>query len=128
MNACPWYHIGFKNHNIVFFNGNPGMPGNHCTHLYTPTDQCSSGVSDKAINNATILSVNNTIYLAGGRNPGPGLYLREVWMPGPLIFAGVPFRRNILFFLTGRQASPKKNKYTTIIPAGIIVEQPPYAK
>jgi hypothetical protein len=68
-----------SNDNIVFFTGNYGTPGTHFDIYNSTTNQWSTGVLDKAINDASIVSVNNTIYVAGGRVDAWGPYSREVW-------------------------------------------------
>jgi K319-like protein/Kelch motif protein len=67
---------------VVFFPGNleNGMYSGNEFDIYDPTtDQWSIGRISKEIYDATVISVNNTIYIAGGRNTANGPYFAEVW-------------------------------------------------
>jgi hypothetical protein len=67
---------------IVFFPGNfeNGMYSGNEFDIYDPTtDQWSIGRINKEIYDATVISVNNAIYIAGGRNKANGPYFTEVW-------------------------------------------------
>ena len=71
-----------KDSNIIFFTGafnNDSFSGTHFDIYNTITGQWSTGELSKWINDATIISVNNTIYVAGGRDKQNGPYFNEVW-------------------------------------------------
>jgi hypothetical protein len=58
-----------KDDNIIFFTGNYSndpYSGTHFEIYNVVTDTWSTGILSKRINYATIISVNNTIYVAGG--------------------------------------------------------------
>jgi hypothetical protein len=64
---------------IIFFTGNVGT-GNQFEIYNIATRKWSTGVLDKTINASPVVSVNNTIYVAGGRGSNPwGPYYKEVW-------------------------------------------------
>jgi N-acetylneuraminic acid mutarotase len=68
-----------KNENIIFFTGDVGS-GTQFDIYNTVNGQWSTGVLNKTLKSATIISVNNTTYIAGGRGDNPwGPYYREVW-------------------------------------------------
>jgi len=67
---------------VVFFPGNfeNGIYFGNEFDIYDPaTNQWSIGQISKEIYDATVISVNNTIYIAGGRNKPNGPYFTEVW-------------------------------------------------
>ncbi len=71
-----------KDDNIVFFTGNISNDVHSGTHfeIYnTSTNTWFTGVLPQRINDATIISVNNTLYVAGGRNGAWGPYFNQVW-------------------------------------------------
>jgi Kelch motif/Galactose oxidase, central domain len=72
------FNAVIKDGNIVFFTGNTGSGIQF--EIYNPsTNQWSTGILNKQINDATIISVNNTIYVAGGRDQPWGPYFNQVW-------------------------------------------------
>jgi N-acetylneuraminic acid mutarotase len=72
-----------KNEHIIFFPGslsfsnpNAGTP----FEIYnTTTDSWFTGILNKPVYDAAIISVNNTVYVAGGRDNAWGPYFKEVW-------------------------------------------------
>lgn len=67
-----------KGDNIVFFTTWQADPNNNKFDIYnTTTNTWSVGMLPVNINGAAIISVNNTIYVAGGRINGG--YTNEVW-------------------------------------------------
>jgi hypothetical protein len=67
---------------VIFFPGNleNGIYSGNEFDIYDPTsDQWSIGRISKEIYGATVISVNNTIYIAGGTNKATGPYFTEVW-------------------------------------------------
>jgi hypothetical protein len=67
---------------VIFFPGNfeNGVYSGNEFDIYDPTsDQWSIGRISKEIYDATVISVNNSIYIAGGRNTPNGPYFTEVW-------------------------------------------------
>ncbi len=71
-----------KENNIVFFSGNLGnghLSGNEFDMYNLTTNKWSTLVLNTEIYDATVISVNNTIYVAGGRNQAWGPYFKEVW-------------------------------------------------
>jgi len=71
-----------KDDNIIFFTGNISnnpFSGTHFEIYNTKTDTWSTAVLNQKINDATIISVNNTIYVAGGRDKPSGPYFKQVW-------------------------------------------------
>jgi N-acetylneuraminic acid mutarotase len=77
-----------KGDNIVFFTGyenNDPIEGTRFEIYNTTNNTWSTGVLNQKIFDATVISVNNTIYVAGGRETvvGPqgygGPFLKQVW-------------------------------------------------
>lgn len=71
-----------KEDNIVFFTGNytnNPLSGTHFEIYNTKSNTWSTGVLNRRINDATIISVNNTIYVAGGREQPWGPYFNQVY-------------------------------------------------
>jgi len=67
---------------VVFFPGNfeNGTYFGNEFDIYDPTtNQWSIGAINKEIYDATVISVGNSIYIAGGRNTPNGPYFTEVW-------------------------------------------------
>jgi hypothetical protein len=67
---------------VVFFPGNfeNGMYSGSEFDIYDiTTNQWSTGHIDREIYDATVISVNHTIYIAGGRDKPNGPYFTEVW-------------------------------------------------
>jgi len=67
---------------VIFFPGNfeNGVYSGNEFDIYDPTsDQWSIGRISKEIYDATVISLNNSIYIAGGRNTPNGPYFTEVW-------------------------------------------------
>ena len=69
-----------KDDNIIFFTGlGDGSPdGSHFEIYNISSDTWSTGVLSQKIIGAAIISVNNTIYVAGGTD-GSGIYYNQVW-------------------------------------------------
>lgn len=70
-----------KDDNIIFFTGDYGNDYYSGTHfeIYNITnDTWATGLLSQRINRSSIISVNNTIYVAGGIS-GPGQYHNQVW-------------------------------------------------
>jgi len=65
-----------KGDNIIFFTGRFG-PGNYFDIYNSSTNTWSYGIMPKKINDAAIISVNNTIYVAGGYVDG--VLSNQVW-------------------------------------------------
>ncbi|MEJ7673106.1 MAG: hypothetical protein WKF59_10430 [Chitinophagaceae bacterium] len=77
-----------KGDNIVFFTGyenNDPIKGTRFEIYNTTTDTWSTGVLNQKIFDATVISVNNTIYVAGGRETVQdsqgygGPFFKQVW-------------------------------------------------
>lgn len=72
-----------KGDNIVFFTGyeiNHPLEGTRFEIYNTTTDTWSTGVLNQKIFDATVISVNNTIYVAGGRGTVLGRDpFKQVW-------------------------------------------------
>ncbi len=71
-----------KGEDIIFFTGMPrntGYSGTHFDIYNTKTDEWSTGVLPQSINDASIVSANGTVYIAGGRSATSGSYVKEVW-------------------------------------------------
>jgi hypothetical protein len=77
-----------KGDNIVFFTGyeyNHPLEGTRFEIYNTTNNTWSTGVLNQKIFDATVISVNNTIYVAGGRETvvGPqgygGPFFKQVW-------------------------------------------------
>ena len=71
-----------KDDNIIFFPGgmyNGQLSGNVFDIYNITTNQWSLVHLNREIYDATIISVNNTIYIAGGRDQPWGPYFRQVW-------------------------------------------------
>ena len=71
-----------KDDNIIFFPGNfeNGYYSGSQFDIYnTTTGQWSFGNLDLEIYDAAVITFNNTIYVAGGRNKAAGPYFTEVW-------------------------------------------------
>lgn len=71
-----------KANDIIFFPGNSyngQYSGSEFDIYHSATGKWSTGHIDREIYNATIISVNNTIYIAGGTDKSWGPYLKEVW-------------------------------------------------
>lgn len=69
-----------KDDNIIFFTGQytNSLSGTRFEIYNTTTNTWSTGVLDQKILNSAIISVNNTIYVAGGSS-SPGEINNEVW-------------------------------------------------
>jgi len=77
-----------KGDNIVFFTGyftdyeNSPLEGTHFEIYNTTKDTWSTGVLNQKIVGASVISVNNTIYVAGGRETVQGYrgpFFKQVW-------------------------------------------------
>jgi hypothetical protein len=71
-----------KDDNIIFFPGTMGngqLSGNVFDIYNFHTNQWSIAQLNREIYDATIISVNNTIYIAGGRDQPWGPYFKQVW-------------------------------------------------
>lgn len=71
-----------KDDNIIFFPGTMGngqVSGNVFDIYNTHTNQWSIVQLNRAIYDATVISINNTIYIAGGRDQPWGPYFKQVW-------------------------------------------------
>ena len=79
--VCMLTRSGFsavkKNENIVFFTGREGGNGNQFEIYNTNSGTWSTGMLNQKIQGAAIISVNNTIYVAGGLENGA--YSNRVW-------------------------------------------------
>jgi hypothetical protein len=79
--SCMIPRLGFsavkKNDRVVFFTGSNGGDGTQFEIYDTITGQWSTGKLDQKIQDAAIISVNNTIYVAGGRVNGA--FSNQVW-------------------------------------------------
>lgn len=75
------FNIAFKGSKAVFFTGSMNGSGRSFEIYDTATGQWSTGVLPFSINDATVISVNNTIYVAGGRDRDQpsGPYYDQVW-------------------------------------------------
>ena len=77
-----WARAVIKNDDIIFFPGSMGngmVSGNEFDILNITTGQWSTARLNQEIYDGTIISVNNTIYVAGGRDQPWGPYFKEVW-------------------------------------------------
>jgi hypothetical protein len=72
-----------KDDKIVFFTGRGGSAGSLGSTRFeifnTTSNTWSTGVLPQEINDATIISVNNTLYVAGGRDITENKYYDQVW-------------------------------------------------
>jgi hypothetical protein len=71
-----------KNDKIIFFTGglvNDAWSGIYFEIYDVNSGQWSTALLNRKINDATIISVNNNIYVAGGREQFNGAYSNEVW-------------------------------------------------
>ena len=66
-----------KNEQIVFFTGSSGGDGSQFEIYDTTSGKWSTGMLNQRIQGAAIISVNNTIYVAGGMVNGA--YSAQVW-------------------------------------------------
>ena len=66
-----------KNQYIIFFTGYDGGDGSQFEIYDTTSGKWSTGMLNQKIKGATIISVNNTIYVAGGLVNGS--YSIQVW-------------------------------------------------
>ncbi len=77
-----WCRAVRKGDDIVFFPGGMGngmVSGTEFDIYNINSGQWTTAHLDKEIYDATIISVNNTIYVAGGRAKPEGPYFKEVW-------------------------------------------------
>ena len=77
-----WARAVNKGDDIIFFTGSMGngmVSGNEFDILNIPTGQWSTARLNQEVYDGTIISVNNTIYVAGGRDQPWGPYFTEVW-------------------------------------------------
>lgn len=79
--TCILARAGFsaiqKNEHLVFFTRGIGGNGHQFEIYNTTSGEWSTGILDRTIEDAAIISVNNTIYVAGGRVNG--VPSKEVW-------------------------------------------------
>jgi hypothetical protein len=71
------FSVAKKNEYLVFFTGVPSNEPFSATQFdifNTLTNEWSTGVLSIPVNYSSIISVNNTIYVAGGMNASGGLY------------------------------------------------------
>lgn len=71
-----------KGDDIIFFQGNMdnGMVSGTEFDIYNiPSGRWATAHLDKEIYDATIISVDNTVYVAGGRDQAWGTYFNNVW-------------------------------------------------
>jgi len=76
------FNAVIRNDNIIFFPGSIGggqVSGSQFDIYNTTTNQWSTGELNRELYDAAIISVNNTIYLAGGRDQAWGPYFNNVW-------------------------------------------------
>ena len=77
-----WSKAVVKDDKIIFFTGIYGADsysGTHFEIFNTSNQQWSTGVLNVRINDAAVIAVNNTIYVAGGRSSPWGPYFNQVW-------------------------------------------------
>jgi hypothetical protein len=81
--SCVLPRVGFdavlKDDNIVFFTGNIDQLDNKFEIYNLTNNTWSTAVLNKKISDATIISVNNTVYVAGGRDNAWGPYFSHVY-------------------------------------------------
>jgi hypothetical protein len=70
------FNAVIKEDNIIFFTGDEGV-SNHFEIYNIITDTWSTGILNQGVNGAAIISVNNTIYVAGGIVNG--ILSNQVW-------------------------------------------------
>lgn len=79
--TCIFPRAGFKavkkNENIVFFTGRDGGDGKQFEIYYINSGKWSTGMLNQKIQDAAIISINNTIYVAGGIING--IVSSQVW-------------------------------------------------
>ena len=74
------FNVVTKNEHIIFFTGSREDNGNQFEIYNTVSGKWSTAVLNQKLQGAAIISVNNTIYVAGGRGDNPwGPYNKQVW-------------------------------------------------
>lgn len=73
------FDVVAKNNILVFFTGNNGGAQTHIDMFNTSTNTWSIGLLPFSISASAIISLNNTIYVAGGMDNSWGPYFNGVW-------------------------------------------------